>query len=287
MSDRNKDHNFDKKVIDGFGHEWSMFAYLSDTTDYALDLQFSAYSQPIDFSQFDRDTDVAADFGAGSGRWTSRISKHFSLVYAVEPSKKAIDVLKERFLGAKNVRILSETIGSNSIPKNSLDYAMCLGVLHHVPDTRLGIQSIFDKIKPGGIFHCYLYYRLDDKPFLYRFLFSVITPIRWIVSRLPLFPRRVICNGIATIVYLPLVKLTRVIRKLGGDVSNFPLHHYADMPFVMLQNDALDRFGTKLEQRFDKAEISEMLHGIGFDLSTLQFSASEPFWNFVVKKPTT
>ena len=56
------------------------------------------------------------------------------------------------------------------------------------------------------------------------------------------------------------------------------------MPFIMLQNDALDRFGTRLEQRFSKKEITEMLGNAGFDLSTLKFSDVEPFWTFSVKK---
>jgi hypothetical protein len=56
------------------------------------------------------------------------------------------------------------------------------------------------------------------------------------------------------------------------------------MPFVMLQNDALDRFGTRLEQRFSKKEITEMVGNAGFDLSTLKFSEVEPFWTFYVKK---
>ena len=56
------------------------------------------------------------------------------------------------------------------------------------------------------------------------------------------------------------------------------------MPFVMLQNDALDRFGTRLEQRFSKKEIMEMLGLAGFDLSSLKFSDLEPFWTFSVKK---
>jgi hypothetical protein len=55
------------------------------------------------------------------------------------------------------------------------------------------------------------------------------------------------------------------------------------MPFVMLQNDALDRFGTRLEQRFSKKDIIEMLGKAGFDLSTLEFSKVEPFWTFSVK----
>ena len=54
--------------------------------------------------------------------------------------------------------------------------------------------------------------------------------------------------------------------------------------FVMLQNDALDRFGTRLEQRFSKKEITEMIGAAGFDLATLKFSDVEPFWTFSVKK---
>lgn len=52
----------------------------------------------------------------------------------------------------------------------------------------------------------------------------------------------------------------------------------------MLQNDALDRFGTRLEQRFSKTEIEEMVAKAGFDVTTLKFSDSEPFWTFSVIK---
>ena len=84
--------------------------------------------------------------------------------------------------------------------------------------------------------------------------------------------------------YFPLARTAKLLKKRGKNVSNFPLHQYANMPFVMLQNDALDRFGTRLEQRFSKKEITEMLGNAGFDLSTLKFSDVEPFWTFSVKK---
>jgi hypothetical protein len=52
----------------------------------------------------------------------------------------------------------------------------------------------------------------------------------------------------------------------------------------MLQNDALDRFGTRLEQRFSKIDIEEMIAKAGFDVTTLRFSDIEPFWTFSVTK---
>jgi hypothetical protein len=96
--------------------------------------------------------------------------------------------------------------------------------------------------------------------------------------------RRATARIIAITIYLPLARSAKLLKKLGKNVSNFPLHHYANMPFVMLQNDALDRFGTSLEQRFNKVEIIEMLRAGNFDISSVKFSTSEPFWTFSVRK---
>ena len=284
MSAQGKDENLDQEVINSFGHEWAAFDYSEVQTNEALDTQFLAYCEPIDLSQFNPETSLAADFGAGSGRWTSRLLPYFSQVYALEPSDGANKVLTKKFVNESRVKILQETVGMNSIPSNSLDLAMSLGVLHHIPDTGLAIKDVASKIKSGGVFLCYLYYKLDNKPIFYRGLFWFSNSIRWVISRLPYVMRRMIARMIATAVYLPLARTSKLLSTKKLNVSNIPLHHYADMPFVMLQNDALDRFGTRLEQRFSKKEITEMLGNAGFDLSTLQFSDVEPFWTFSVKK---
>jgi len=43
-----------------------------------------------------------------------------------------------------------------------------------------------------------------------------------------------------------------------------------------MRNDALDRFGTRLEKRFTKAQIAAMMTAAG--LRGIKFSDSEPFW---------
>ena len=108
--------------------------------------------------------------------------------------------------------------------------------------------------------------------------------MRRVISSLPQPLKRLSATVIAGLIYWPLARISKVLEKLGRNTSNLPLHHYANMPFVMLANDALDRFGTSLEQRFSKAEITEMLRAADFDLSTLKFSDVEPFWTFVVQK---
>lgn len=284
MSQRDKDENLDQGVIDGFGHEWAAFDYTETETADALDVQFAAYCATIDLAQFDPLTSVAADFGAGSGRWSSRLAPFFSLVYALEPSNGANKVLRNKFIGDSQIVVLQETVGVNSIPVASLDLAMSLGVLHHIPDTGLAVRDVSRSIKPGGYFLCYLYYNLENKPMYYRLIFRASNFVRGIISKLPQPVKRFVAKIIAALIYWPLARLSKVLEKLGCNTSNLPLHHYANMPFVMLANDALDRFGTSLEQRFSKAEITEMLRAADFDLTTLKFSDTEPFWTFAVQK---
>jgi len=287
VSQRDRDENLDQGVIDGFGHEWVAFDYAETETAEALDAQFVAYCAPINLAQFDPLTSLAGDFGAGSGRWSSRLAPYFSRVYALEPSDGANQVLRNKFAGDSKIVVLQETVGVNSIPAASLDLAMSLGVLHHIPDTSLAIKDVSRSIKPGGVFLCYLYYNLENKPTYYKLIFKGVNVVRRVISASPQPVRRLSATVIAALVYWPLARLSKVLSKLGRNTSNLPLHHYADMPFVMLANDALDRFGTSLEQRFSKAEITEMLRAADFDLTTLKFSDSEPFWTFAVNKKNT
>jgi SAM-dependent methyltransferase len=284
VAQHKRDENIDQGVIDSFGHEWATFDYGETETTEALNNQFDAYCAPIELRQFDPKNSIAGDFGAGSGRWASRLVPYFSLVYALEPSDGASKVLKDKFSNEAKIVVLQETVGANSIPLESLDLAMSLGVLHHIPDTGRAIKDVSLRIKPGGMLLCYLYYSLENKPFFYKLIFKVVNTVRQVVSLLPQRIKRIVCSSIAAVIYWPLARFSKLINKLGMNTSNIPLHHYADMPFVMLANDALDRFGTSLEQRFSKAEITEMLALAGFDISTLRFSEIEPFWTFSVKK---
>ena len=284
MSPHEKDENLDQGVIDSFGHEWAAFDYGETDTSEALDAQFRAYCIPLNLNQFDPKKSIAGDFGAGSGRWAGRLIPYFSLIYALEPSDGASKVLKNKFSHEAKISVLQETVGANSIPLESLDLAMSLGVLHHIPDTGLAIKEVARRIKPGGVFLCYLYYNLENKPTFYKLIFKVVNAVRKVISGLPQRIKQIVTSAIAAVVYWPLARFSKALSKFQINTSNIPLHHYADMPFVMLANDALDRFGTSLEQRFSKAEITEMLGAADFDLTTLKFSEVEPFWTFAVNK---
>ena len=66
------------------------------------------------------------------------------------------------------------------------------------------------------------------------------------------------------------------MEKIGFNVSNIPLNNYRNRSFYTMRTDALDRFGTKLEQRFSRDQIKAMMEKAG--LERIRFSPVEPFW---------
>jgi SAM-dependent methyltransferase len=273
----------DNKVINDFGDEWNRFNFLDEIELLKLENQFKKYISPLPSNFLREGALVAADFGAGSGRWSHFLKEYCSKLYVVEPSEKAFKVCQRRFKETKII-CLNQSVADNEVPESSLDLAISLGVLHHIPDTRLAIEQVGKKLKEGGVFLCYLYYALENKPRVYRLIWKMSDSIRKITSKLPKPLKFFLAEVLALLVYLPLAKISKLLEKQGKSVYKIPLHHYKDLSFKVMRNDALDRFGTSLEQRFTKDEITEMLDNSGFDIDSLKFSTDEPFWTFAVKK---
>ena len=72
------------------------------------------------------------------------------------------------------------------------------------------------------------------------------------------------------------MKLSLALEKIGMNVDNIPLNSYRNKAFYSLRTDALDRFGTKLEQRFSKNQITEMMLEAG--LERIEFRDKDPYW---------
>lgn len=271
------------KVVESFGHEWSRFKNDKAELESTLHAQFSAYSAPLKNFVIGPNA-VAADFGAGSGRWDKYFARLVKTLIVVEPSSDAIAVAKKNLHNEINIIFKNESIEECSIENHSLDLAISLGVLHHTDNTEIALGKINEKLKPGGIFLCYLYYDLENKPAWYRTIWKLSDVIRKVFSKLPKSLKIVFAEIIAFTVYLPFARVALLAQKTGADSTLIPLHHYAKMPIYMMRNDALDRFGTQVERRYNRAQISHLLLATGFNTTTLQFSELEPFWTFAVRK---
>lgn len=67
-----------------------------------------------------------------------------------------------------------------------------------------------------------------------------------------------------------------MLEIIGFSIDRFPLSFYRRRSFYTMRTDALDRFGTRLEQRFTAKEIRVMMEQAG--LERIEFIGSMPYW---------
>lgn len=271
--------NIDLNTVNAFGDEWAKFDYFSESEieDIATEHYFDIVN--LDWIKAKRVLDV----GCGTGRWTKYVAKYAVTVDAIDPSK-AIEVAAVLLKDCENVRLSRASVDNLPFANESFDFVFSLGVLHHVPDTQLAMQRCVEKLKPNGYFLTYLYYRFDNRGKIFKALFKLSDLFRKMICRLPAPAKNFVCDCICILVYYPLIAFASFFKLIGLKklAQTMPLHFYIGKTFNVIRNDARDRFGTPLEQRFTKKEIQIMMENSG--LTDIVFSDNEPYWHAVGKK---
>lgn len=271
--------NIDKKVVDEFGNEWLKF-YLHD--DDLVKKGGEEYFDILTSEMINSDT-YALDIGCGTGRWTKYLAPKVGFIEAVDPSEAVFAA--DKLLGdLQNVRLSKASIETLPFANEAFDFVMSIGVLHHIPNTKQALIDCVKKVKPGGYFFVYLYYNLDRRGRFYKALFYSSDAIRRTVSRLPAKIKHFVCDILAVVFYMPFILLGRLFKKFGfKDLAiRIPLHGYQNRSFFVIRNDALDRFGTRLEQRFSKEQVIAMMEEAG--LTDIIISPGIPFYHAVGRK---
>jgi ubiquinone/menaquinone biosynthesis C-methylase UbiE len=266
--------NRDEAVIRGFGQEWAAFDQ-TQLSSAEYDELFERYFGIFPWADLPHEAE-GFDLGCGSGRWAVRVASRVGRLHCIDPSHQALEVAARRLAPFPNVDLHARSVDSIPLADASQDFGYSLGVLHHVPDTMAALQACVRKLKPGAPFLLYLYYRFDQRPGWFIALWKGSDGIRQLISRAPFRVRKAITDWLALTVYWPLARGALLIEKTGVDVSGLPLSAYRKLSFYSMRTDSLDRFGTRLEQRFSRDEIYSMMERAG--LTDIRFSEREPFW---------
>ena len=267
--------NVDDETVAGFGDEWSRLdqrALIDDHEEHQF--IFDGYFSIFPWDKIDS-MSVGYDLGCGSGRWAKLVAPRVSRLHCIDPSS-ALMVAMRNLVKNENCEFHSASVDAIPLADASMDFGYSLGVLHHVPDTQEALRACVRKLKYGAPFLVYLYYAFDNRPFWFRAIWRLSEILRYGVSRMPHSLRFLTSQAIAGIVYFPLARAAGLLEKIGLNVDNLPLSTYRNCSFYTMRTDALDRFGTRLEQRFTRGQIKLMMEQAG--LEKIEFSSSVPFW---------
>lgn len=274
---RNNKHiqgkNIDEPTVAGFGDEWERFdqsALLPEERQRIFDAYFSVFP----WEKLASDA-IGFDLGCGSGRWAKLMAPLVGRLHCIDPSS-ALEVARYNLRDNLNCEFHRAGVDAIPLDDGSMDFGYSLGVLHHIPDTQSALTACVEKLKPGAPFLVYLYYAFDNRPRWFRQIWKLSEVMRHGVARLPYGLRYFVSQVIAGLIYFPFAKTAYLLEKLGLDVSNIPLSAYRHLTFYSMRTDALDRFGTRLEQRFTREQVQQMMETAG--LKDIVFSNEVPYW---------
>ncbi|MDZ4326218.1 MAG: class I SAM-dependent methyltransferase [Pseudomonas sp.] len=265
--------NLDVNTVDSFGDEWARFdqTALSETEARKI---FDEYFAVFPWDLLPSNA-TGFDMGCGSGRWARLVAPRVGHLHCIDPSV-ALDVASKALSTTSNVSFHRAAVDDQPLPPASQDFGYSLGVLHHVPDTAAAIRECAAMLKPGAPFLLYLYYAFDNRSWVFKLIWRGSDVLRRVIYRLPAALKHAVTDVLAGLVYFPLARLALLLERMGLPVTSIPLSYYRNHSFYTMRTDSRDRFGTPLEQRFNRQQIAAMMESAG--LKEVRFSERAPYW---------
>ena len=192
---------------------------------------------------------------------------------------EAVFVARRNLSEAENALFFMADIKQLPFRDNFADLVYCIGVLHHLPTDALGEVRGLAKYAPRLLI--YLYSALDGYPVHFRIMFALVNLLRGTVCNIRNAAFRLIFTWIAMVVlYLPMIAIGILLRPFGlsGRVPLYEFYH--DKSLQRIRQDVYDRFFTRIEQRFSRAQIATLKD----TFSTITISDGLPVWHFLCER---
>lgn len=261
--------NYAQDIQYTFGREWERYHAILPEHN----AEFEAYFDLVNLDDLGQER--VCDLGCGNGRWSYFLKDRCKELILVDFSD-AIFVARKNLKDASNCLFFKGDLQCLPFADNFCDFLFSLGVLHHLPTPCFDEIRKLKKCAPRLLL--YLYYNLDNRPWYFRLLLSLVTDIRIIISRIQntLF-RKIFSITTTYFIYMPLIALGHAtdILTLGKYI---PLYEaYKDKSMQRIEQDAYDRFFTRIEQRVSRADIMTLTS----DFSEIIISPHAPYYHFI------
>ena len=154
---------------------------------------------------------IALDIGCGTGHTTIALLNNGFKVDAVDPSRKAIKLLKQKFRNNQNIRFYVSSLQKFKHNKR-YDIIICYEVLEHIKDDYRALKQLVSLLKDNGFIiidvpmHPHLYSKADEMCGHYRRYTS--PRITDLIEKSNLHELRRYYFG------FPMIYLSKLIRKI-------------------------------------------------------------------------
>lgn len=218
------------------------------------------------------------DVGCGIGRW-SYFLRHTARELVLVDFSEAIFVARRNLADCPNAVFFMGDLTALPFRNDFCDLLFCIGVLHHLESNALSEVRGLRRFAPQLLI--YLYSALDNRPLHYRLLLPMVSALRLVLARVEGAKVRTILTELCMwMIYMPLIGLGWLLKPLGLHTRVPLFDFYHDKSLKRIRQDVYDRFFTRIEQRFSRAQID----GLRDAFSEITVSERLPMWHFLCRR---
>jgi 2-polyprenyl-3-methyl-5-hydroxy-6-metoxy-1,4-benzoquinol methylase len=156
-----------------FGLQWNTFVKTQLDSHSGLNITIERLERCLGFPVSNLKGKNVLEVGCGAGRFTELLVNSGALVHSIDLSN-AVEANKNNIGDKQNYRIAQAGAYEIPFPDDSFDVVICLGVIQHTPSSEKTIESLWQKVKPGGLLV------IDH----YRWRLAYYSNMRWIYRKL-------------------------------------------------------------------------------------------------------
>jgi SAM-dependent methyltransferase len=237
------------RTFESFGYEWNAFDDVRPE-----DAEFAeVYFRDLDLHSLDGRKGL--DAGCGKGRYTRFVAAHLGALVALDGSD-AVEAAARNLAPFTNVVVVKADLRTAPIAAHSMDFVMCLGVLHHLADPRAGFAALVRTLAPGGRILVYLYSRPAQWG-VRRVALDSAAMLRRLTVRIPHRVLRMLSVPVAALLYVGIVAPGALADRFSrGALARLPMASYRGKPFRSLVLDTFDRLSAPVEHRYVWSELA-------------------------------
>ncbi len=194
-----------------------------------------------------------AEIGCGNGRYIRTLARYARRVVGIEPGD-GVENARRYCADAANVDVVRADVYALP-PLPPLDWVLCIGVLHHLPEPLEALRRMRETLRPGGQALVWVYGREGNEAYL-----RVVEPLRRLTVRLP----HAALHALSVVLAGALRAYVAACRVLALPMRAYARNVLAPLSFRALTLNVYDQLNPTIARYWRREEVEALMHAAGF-----------------------